>query len=164
MPVGRGRFHDLDGAPSVERVGREHDAGVYFSCPHIGEGLGGAPRVDEFGLHLVDYPQGGVTMEDCAFVNRKIFSFLETTNMLGDDFAVEVNSPGLDRSLKTRSDFLRVKGRYVMLWLIEPFMGKAYIEGELLDIHNDFLVLMCKGNRLDVPLKSIKTGKERITA
>ena len=47
-----------------------------------------------------DYPKGGITINDCARMNKLLFSYLDKEKILGDDFVVEVISPGLNRKLK----------------------------------------------------------------
>ncbi len=111
---------------------------------------------------IVDYPEGGITMDDCAKVNRRIFSYLEESNSLGDDFSVEINSPGLDRPLKKYQDFLRVKGKNISLWLSEPVCGKEYLEGEVKEVEEGSLSLLYKGESVKIDFNKIKTGKERI--
>lgn len=111
---------------------------------------------------LIDYPQGGVTIDDCAAINQKIFSFLETSGLVGDDFVVEVNSPGLDRPLKSWRDFLRAKSHQVSLWLNQPFEGKSYIEAEVVEVNEDKLLLKVNDRLLELPITAIKIGKEKI--
>ena len=68
---------------------------------------------------------GGITLEDCAKINRALGAL---TGVLYD---LEVNSPGLDRSLRTRHDFLRVLGEPVRLTFksldgrIETLVGRV---------------------------------------
>jgi ribosome maturation factor RimP len=107
---------------------------------------------------LVDYPQGGITIDKCAELNSKIFNFIQDGNILGDDFVVEVNSPGLDRLLKNYKDFLRVKGQTIGLWLNEP-EDKNYTEGELLDLNEQSLTLKTKDGIRRLDFSKVKTGK-----
>ncbi|MFH1771209.1 MAG: hypothetical protein ABH872_00130 [Candidatus Omnitrophota bacterium] len=111
---------------------------------------------------LIDYPEGGITIDECAAVNRKLFSFLEESKLLGDDFTIEVNSPGLNRPLRTGKDFLRVKGRYIMLWLVEPLDGRGYLEGRLMEVNKDVLEIAYKGEAIKVDISKVKTAKEKI--
>lgn len=111
---------------------------------------------------LVDYPQGGITIDVCTKINKKIFSYLEESGILGDDCVIEINSPGLDRPLKEPRDFTRVRGRIVSLWLKEPVDDKNYIEGQVIDIDKDILYLKYKGNDLKIAFNNIKLGKEKI--
>ena len=61
---------------------------------------------------LVDKP-GGITLEECAVVNQRLgahFDGLEDGFLQGAYF-LEVNSPGLDRPLKTPRDYERAVGQ-----------------------------------------------------
>ena len=111
---------------------------------------------------VVDLPQGGITLDSCAAINKRVVAFLEEAGLLGFDYAVEVNSPGLDRKLHTFKDFLKVKGRNISLWLSEPVEGKEYLEGQVLAIDDDKLSLSCKEKILKINFNKIKVGKEKV--
>jgi ribosome maturation factor RimP len=111
---------------------------------------------------IVDYLGGGVTIDNCAFLNSKIFSFLEESNLLGENFVVEVNSPGLDRPLKTHKDFLRVRGRRVSLWFNEPVEGRDFLEAEVIDANEKQLILKNRENNYQIDFSKIKIGKEKV--
>ena len=69
---------------------------------------------------LVD-KKGGITLEECAEVNRRLGAYFDRLSEIaaGDigflqgSYFLEVNSPGLDRLLKTPKDFQRVLGEMV---------------------------------------------------
>jgi len=108
---------------------------------------------------VVDFKDGGITINDCADLNRRIFSFIDKENLLGEDFVVEVNSPGLDRELKTQKDFLKVRDRKIQLFFKEG-ASKKYLEGKLIDIKDNFLFLELKEDILKIDLGEIRFGKE----
>ena len=111
---------------------------------------------------LVDYPGGGITVGVCAEINKRIVSFLDASEGLYADAVVEINSPGLDRPLHTASDFLRVKGRTVLLWLSRPVSDTPYIEGVLTDINEQGLHILFKQKTVMIPFDDIKVGKEKV--
>jgi ribosome maturation factor RimP len=111
---------------------------------------------------LVDYAAGGIKIDQCAELNRKIFNFLEESKCLGEDFTLEVNSPGLDRPLKNYKDFLRVKGSIVGVWLNEPVDAKTYLEGEIIDSNEHSVVLKAKNKTYTLEPVNIKIGKARL--
>jgi len=111
---------------------------------------------------IVDYPSGGVTMEECALLNKIIFSIMEEDNMLGDDFVVEVNSPGLDRPLKDIKDFIRCRGKLVCVWLKESLREKTYIEGEITEVMEDAFLLKVKNDIFEIPFNIVTTVKQKI--
>ncbi|MBU2102482.1 MAG: hypothetical protein ABH865_00195 [Candidatus Omnitrophota bacterium] len=111
---------------------------------------------------LVDFPAGGVTVDDCSRLNRKIVGMLEETGALGDDFNVEVNSPGIDRPIITYKDFLRSKGKSICLWLKDACEKKTYWEGVIVEVSSNHIGLMAQDSLLHIELSNIKLGKEKI--
>lgn len=112
---------------------------------------------------LVDYPQGGINLQECAKVNREIFSCIEQTGLLGEDFAVEVNSPGLDRKLEKYEDFLRIKGKEASVWLKRNLEGKRNcVEGVLSEVNKDSIKITNRKESVLILLSEIKYGKEKI--
>tara|TARA_Y100000031_G_C8000002_1_gene283151 strand:+ start:22 stop:480 length:459 start_codon:yes stop_codon:yes gene_type:complete len=111
---------------------------------------------------VVDHPLGGITIDNCAAINKKAVIFLESSKLLGDDYTVEINSPGLDRPLKTSKDFLRVQGKNVSLWLVEPVEDKDYLEGEVIKVSDRELEIWHKDKKVKINLDKIKIGKEKI--
>lgn len=96
---------------------------------------------------IVDKP-GGVTLDDCAEANRRLGDYLEResgedTGFLRGSYFLEVNSPGLDRPLKERADFERVKGEPVRVaWKAESGAGLVTtgrltaVDGEALELED----------------------------
>jgi ribosome maturation factor RimP len=111
---------------------------------------------------LADYPRGGITIDVCSGINKEIVSRLEEENILGSDFSVEVDSPGLDRPLKVKSDFLRVREKTVLLWLKREIAGKSFIEAKILNVEDNFLIVDNESNELRINLEDIKTGKQKL--
>ncbi len=111
---------------------------------------------------VVDRFPEGITVDECVKINKNIGHYLETSNILGADYNVEVSSPGLDRALKTKNDFLRVIGRKVCLWLVDPVCRKTYLEGEVESVDNDYLSIKKTDKTLKIKLSNVKLGKERI--
>jgi len=113
-------------------------------------------------LGVVDYPSGGVKMFELATINKLVKSFIEEENILGDNFSIEINSPGLDRPLKSSRDFLRIKGQTVSVWLEEPFKDKKYFEGVLLDSNSEYISIKDKSEINEIPIKLIHIGKQKV--
>ncbi len=58
---------------------------------------------------------GGVTLDDCAEVSRELSAILDVEDIIPGKYVLEVSSPGLNRPLKTESDYLRYIGRLVKI-------------------------------------------------
>lgn len=111
---------------------------------------------------VVDYAYGGITVDKCATLNKKIIKFLEESNALGNDFIVEVNSPGLDRPLKTYKDFVRMKGKVVGIWPKAPLDGKTYFEGIISGVSEQSVTIDAKGKNHIIDFDKINLGKEKL--
>jgi ribosome maturation factor RimP len=108
---------------------------------------------------LVDYPSGGITLGECAALNREIIQMLEERHILEERYILEVSSPGLDRPLKSKSDFLRSKNKRVRVFLSDLINGKLEWDG-LIDTVKDESLYVKKGDELiEIPLCKINKAK-----
>jgi ribosome maturation factor RimP len=94
------------------------------------------PRVEALAMELVDVewagsnrrpvlrirvdfpdstPGSGVTVDDCARVSRELEPWLDAHASLPDRYVLEVSSPGVERPLNKRRDFVRFRGEEVLL-------------------------------------------------
>ena len=87
------------------------------------------PIVDELGFELVDVEYvkegstwylrtyidkpGGITIDDCEVVSRRLSDILDEKDYINDAYIMEVSSPGLGRPLKKDKDFKRSMGEEV---------------------------------------------------
>jgi ribosome maturation factor RimP len=60
-------------------------------------------------------PGHGVTVEDCSKVSRRLEAWLDVHPGLPERYVLEVSSPGVERPLVRRRDFVRFAGREVEL-------------------------------------------------
>ena len=111
---------------------------------------------------LVDKPAGGITIQECAVLNEGLGGFLDKEGILEEGYSLEVSSPGIDRPLVTKKDFLRIYGRWIRVFLNEPIKGKVEMEGILEAVKGDFLYLMSGKEKLEVSLDKVKKAKQVI--
>lgn len=88
----------------------------------------------------IDYPTGGITLDECVRINKLITEFIESNHLL-ENFSLEVSSPGVKRVLRNYKDFLRAKGRWVKVWCKEPVLNKSYWEGKILEVEEEKVFL-----------------------
>ncbi|OGW90731.1 MAG: hypothetical protein A3D28_04130 [Omnitrophica bacterium RIFCSPHIGHO2_02_FULL_63_14] len=74
---------------------------------------------------IVDKP-GGITLDECAAINRALGGMLDCSSYL-----LEVNSPGLDRPLKTDRDFERAMGETLSVTYRDPEGRVRTVTGEV---------------------------------
>lgn len=94
---------------------------------------------------LVDKPDG-VTLEECSQLNHEIDQLLDKSGIMNERYLLEVSSPGLDRPLRTREDFIRAIGKPVKIISRLPVDGRDVHTGELYGVNDRNIVIMGKGN------------------
>lgn len=134
------------------------------------------PMIADFGLELVelnitqrnttymievltDRPQGGITLEECVKLNKKLVESLDLLEPLAEDYELVVASPGLDRLLKNQKDFARMLGKRVKVLLTEKVDGKGEYSG-LVKLADETTVLIAlRKKEVKVPYdKILKAG------
>lgn len=109
---------------------------------------------------LIDRVEGGITVGDCADLNIEIGALLDEKDIIPQNYILEVSSPGLDRPLVTKNDFLRCKGKSTHLFLNEAHEGKVEMEGLIKNAEGENLILGVKGKEMIIPLSKIRKGKQ----
>jgi ribosome maturation factor RimP len=110
---------------------------------------------------------GGVTLDECANLNRKIGDYLETENLISRRYLLEVSSPGLDRPLTSIGDFKRKIGEKVKIIFKEKDQGPTELIGQIKSVKDDHLILeiqpqKLKANEIEektIPLNQIAQAK-----
>lgn len=111
---------------------------------------------------LVDKKQGGIRLGDCAGLNRKIGAALENNACLQHRFILEVSSPGIDRPLKTKDDFLRCLNKNVKFFLKEQINGKIEYQAEVVNADDAAVVIKNEDGNLLIPLPVINKARQAI--
>ena len=111
---------------------------------------------------LVDKPESGVTIEECSHLNRQLGDAMEALNIFSDSYFLEVSSPGLDRPLKTRRDFERVRKHPVRFILKERVGEKGEYIAEILEVNDQGVVIVTPQGSLAIPFEKINVAKQHI--
>ncbi|HOW42148.1 MAG TPA: ribosome maturation factor RimP [Candidatus Omnitrophota bacterium] len=108
---------------------------------------------------LIDRPEGGITLDECAAVNRALGDKLETAGCIQQGYILEVASPGIDRPLKTRRDFERSLNKQAKFFLNEGINGKIEWDGQIQRVTDTLVAITTKTGLLEIPLTSINKAK-----
>lgn len=109
---------------------------------------------------FADRPEGGITVDECARINKYIGNVLDEKDLISEKYILEVSSPGLDRPLKTKSDFLRCLGKKVVFFLKEPVYGKLELKGMITEVNDDAVKIEANGSILEIPIINIGKSKQ----
>ncbi len=101
----------------------------------------------------------GIQLDDCSEVSFQISALIDVENPVPGRFNLEVSSPGLDRPLRKREDFLRFRGEIVKVKTAMAFDGQRNFKGRLLAIKDDQLVLECESEEVHLPLSAIDMAR-----
>ena len=82
-------------------------------------------------LRLVIDKPGGVSLDDCAHISQRAGDILDREDPIPQSYRLEVASPGIDRPLKTRKDFIRFQGEWIEIHLYAPIDGQKVLVGML---------------------------------
>lgn len=105
--------------------------------------------------------EGGITIDDCATVSREISAYLEVEDLIAHAYHLEVSSPGLERPLKKKEDFVRFIGRLVRIKVRQPVDDQRVLTGMLCGLEGSSVVLEVEAGKVFVDMENI--SKARLT-
>jgi ribosome maturation factor RimP len=92
--------------------------------------------------HLNMEQIAGITHEDCQAFSHDFGTVLDVEELVpGDDYTLEVSSPGLDRKLYNAADYRRFSGSLVKLQTFEPVAGNRHWQGRLTQVSDRAITL-----------------------
>lgn len=80
-----------------------------------------------------------ITVDDCALVSHTVSVLLDVDDPIHESYVLEVSSPGMDRPLITKDDFIRFAGSNIKLELKTPYQGSRRFQGLLLGVEGDLV-------------------------
>ena len=106
---------------------------------------------------FIDRPEG-VTHGDCEFVSQKVGNVLDERDIVpGENYTLEVSSPGVERKLTKPGDYDRFAGKKVKIVMREAVEEQNYWEGVLRGLEGEaVLVEPQEGRVVRIPLSVIK--------
>jgi len=133
------------------------------------------PVVEGAGLELVDIAfrresgrrvlsvvvdrDGGVDLDTIAELAEKVSRRLDVEGFAPGPYALEVSSPGIERSLKRPNEFRRCVGETVKVKTTMPIAGRTDITGALVSADDDAIVVAAEGGELRVRYAEIANAR-----
>lgn len=104
--------------------------------------------------------EGGVTVDDCANVNKELGYLIEAKNIIDYHYVLEVSSPGLNRPLKKEKDFIRSIGKMIKLELARPVNKRSKFTGRLTNVREGMISLLVDdGSLVELSLREIDKAR-----
>jgi ribosome maturation factor RimP len=137
-------------AEIAERVGQAEGIEV-VETEFLG---GGKQRLLRF---YIDKPEG-VTHGDCENFSQKVGAILDAEDVIpGENYTLEVSSPGVERKLTKPADYERFNGQKAKIVTREPIEDQKHWEGILRGFEDEqILIEPSEGRLIRIPLSSVK--------
>ena len=110
-------------------------------------------------LRVVVDREGGVDVDTIAELAEKVSRRLDVEGFAPGPYALEVSSPGIERTLKLPRDFVRRVGDNVKVKTTTPVEGRTNITGELVSADDDGIVVAVAGGELRVRHADIASAR-----
>lgn len=122
-------------------------------------------------LSVIADKLGGITLDDCVRINHRLGEFLdelaaaagENAGFTRSPYFLEVNSPGLDRPLRSEADFRRAAGERVRVFLLPEEGKQRSAAGKIVRAENGVLELEgAEGGVTALPIEKITKAVREI--
>jgi ribosome maturation factor RimP len=105
-----------------------------------------------------------MSVDDCADISRNVSALLDVADPIESEYTLEVSSPGIDRPLVAREDYVRFAGYEAKIETARPVEGRKRFRGRLLGADESAVRLILDGEgEVAVPLGDILKAKLVLT-
>lgn len=106
----------------------------------------------------------GITIETCIKINRKLYHILEEEQIFPDgDFSLEISSPGVGEPLLSYRQYLKNKGRWVLVKLSDD----SAIDGQMKEVNEEGILVETitgKGKKQEIKETAISFDQIKSTS
>lgn len=123
--------------------------------------LGGTARRPLLDVRIDRLDGARITVDECAHVSRALEPRLDASGMVGENYVLEVSSPGVERPLRNAADWRRFAGRTAKV--LSPALG-GRLEVEVVgldDSSGEPVAVMreARGTEHRVPLRDVREAR-----
>ena len=105
----------------------------------------------------------GVSHRDCSLISEQVGTVLDVEDLIQFSYTLEVSSPGLDRKLVSRNDFVRFEGHLAKIQTQSPLHKQKVFKGRLQGLQGDNIQLeLSRGKILEIPFDLIREARLEI--
>ncbi len=113
---------------------------------------------------FIDSLEKPITIDDCEKVSKELSLLLDAEDFIPHSYILEISSPGVERKLRGKEDFLRFKGErcFIILKEIDEKRQSTY-EGFIANVESDSVLIRDeKGVENLIPFENIKKAKLKL--
>ena len=112
-------------------------------------------------LRILVHRKGGVSVEDCRHITKIIQPILSVHQLLTDNWAFEVSSPGIDRPLVSHDDFRRNQGQLISVQYLDQGKLKQSV-GRIESIADTSILIKVQGTKPKRQKKSPRKSQAQL--
>lgn len=112
---------------------------------------------------MAERPDGTMLVGDCEKLSREVSVLLDVDDPIKTEYVLEVSTPGLDRPLTRRKDFVNYAGYEVKIELSQPQDGRRRYRGRLLGLDGDLVKIDVDGEIFEIDYDNIYRSKLVLT-
>ena len=105
----------------------------------------------------------GVGLDDCSAASRAVGRALDESDLVAEDYALEVSSPGIDRPIRSADDIRRNTGRRIVITTVDQPDGARTLRGVLLGIAEGDLRLHSNEGEVRIPFDRVAHAQQDVT-
>ena len=105
----------------------------------------------------------GISINDCEKVSKHISKVLDSENGIGENYSLEVSSPGLDRKFFKDSQYASYIGHVLKVKFLDNENKFLTLKGLLVRTSDKSIFLKSNNKEFEIYFKSIKKGSLEIT-
>jgi ribosome maturation factor RimP len=105
-----------------------------------------------------------VTLDDCEAISRALGAVIDVADPMAGEWTLEVSSPGIDRPLTRRKDWIRFAGHLARAELDRPMEGRKRFSGVVLGADATHARLRLEdGSEVALPFADIRRARLVLT-
>ena len=104
----------------------------------------------------------GINIDDCEKVSNQVTHLLDTEEVCGSEYVLEVSSPGFDRILITKEHFdryIKEKVKVKLKWLVN---NRKNIKGVIKEVTDDCVIINDENESYEIKYDSIDSARLKI--
>jgi ribosome maturation factor RimP len=107
--------------------------------------------------------EANLTVDDCSVISKEISVIIDINDPIGENYLLEVSSPGIDRPLLRFKDFEKYAGFHARVDMSIALEGRKKFKGKLTGIEGDNIRIKVKEETYLLPFSKIEKAKLTLT-
>ena len=107
---------------------------------------------------FIDSPNG-ISIDDCENVNNSIDEILDKSDLIKEQYFLEVSSTGLEKNLRKDIHFISNIGKEIEVKLFDKVNNKKIFSGILKDVKDDEIILESDNEDVIINKNNISAAK-----